>query len=258
MKTSSATTDTLSNKIVSKEEWIKAHAQHREKGIALTKMREQLSQERRDLPWEKVTENYLFDGPNGKVALADLFDGRSQLFVYHFMYGPDWEEGCAGCSFIGDHVDGARIHFEQADLSFVAISRAPLSKLQAFEKRMGWHFPWVSSFNNNFNFDYFVSYTQEDLDKGPVFRDFKMRKINSPENHGVSVFYKDEQGDIYHTYSTFGRGCEMLIGAFNFLDLVPKGRNENGEVMPWVKLHDQYPNQQPSEAANNGAKSCCH
>lgn len=243
---------TMPNKIVSREEWIKAHTKHREHELELTRFRDRISQERRELPWVKITEDYTFDGPNGKVSLADLFDGRSQLFVYHFMFAPEWEEGCSGCSFVADHVDSARIHFEQADLSFAAISRAPVEKLEAFKKRMGWTFNWVSSNHNSFNYDFQVSFKQEDLDKGPVYYDFKMRKINSQDNPAASVFIKDEEGNIYHTFSTFSRGVEILVGAFNFLDWVPKGRNEHGEIMPWVKLHDQY------NATNGAAKACCH
>jgi len=253
MENSSSTTTapgTMPHRIVSREEWIKAHTRHRERELELTRFREKISEERRELPWVQITEDYVFDGPNGKVSLSDLFDGRSQLFVYHFMFDPSWEEGCDGCSFVSDHVDGARIHFEQADLSFVAISRAPIEKLEAFKKRMGWTFNWVSSNHNNFNYDFHVSYKQEDLDKGPVYHDFKMRKLSSKEHPAASIFIKDEAGNIYHTLSTFSRGIEILLGAFNFLDWVPKGRNEHGEVMPWVRHHDKY---------NNGtARSCCH
>ncbi len=240
------------HQIVSREAWIKAHTQHRERELELTRFREKISQERRDLPWVQITENYVFDGPGGQVSLADLFDGRSQLFVYHFMFDPAWEEGCTGCSFVADHVDDSRIHFEQADLSFAAISRAPIEKLEAFKKRMGWTFNWVSSFHNNFNYDFHVSYRQEDLDKGPVYHDFKMRNIRSKEHPAASIFIKDEAGNIYHTFSTFSRGVEILLGAFNFLDWVPKGRNEPGDIMAWVKHHDKYNN------ANDAAKTCCH
>jgi len=174
------------------------------------------------------------------VTLAELFQGRSQLFVQHFMLGPDWTEGCAGCSFQADHVDAARQHFEQADLSFVAVARAPYAKIAAFKKRMGWRFPWVSSAGNSFNYDYHVSFHEEELKHGKAFYSYRTIDPGIDELPGVSVFYKDGDGPIYHTYSSYARGGEELTGAFNFLDMVPKGRNEPDSIMQWVRHHDKY------------------
>jgi len=226
--------------VVSQEEWITARQGLLQKEKELTRHMDEVARLRRELPWVRVTKNYVFEGPNDNQTLADLFKGRSQLVVYHFMFGPDWTEGCQGCSFLSDHVDGARIHFEHHDVKFVAISRAPIDKLQAFKKRMGWTFDWVSSANTDFNFDYHASYTREELDKGPVFHNFKMQKLNFEEQPGISVFYKDEDGNIFHTWSGYERAGDILIGADNYLDLTPKGRNEEGNMGNWMRYHDQY------------------
>jgi predicted dithiol-disulfide oxidoreductase (DUF899 family) len=199
-----------------------------------------MSAARRELPWMKVETDYVFEGPDGPVSLADLFDGRSQLIVYHFMYGPGWEEGCPGCSFVCDHVDAARRHFEHHDVAYVTVSRAPLADFQAFKERMGWTFRWVSSSQNSFNYDFGVSYHREDLDHGPVLHNFVMQKLSGEEQPGLTVFTRDEEGNIYRTYSTYERGLDLLIGAYNYLDLTPKGRNESSP-MDWMSFHDQYP-----------------
>jgi predicted dithiol-disulfide oxidoreductase (DUF899 family) len=182
----------------------------------------------------------VFEGQDGPVSLSDLFGGRSQLIVYHFMYGPGWDEGCPGCSFVCDHVDAARQHFEHHDVAYVAVSRAPLAEFQAFKKRMGWTFPWVSSNKNSFNYDFGVSYRREDLDKGPVLHNFVLQKLSGEEQPGLSVFMKDAEGNIYRTYSTYERGLDLLIGAYNYLDLTPMGRNESS-AMEWMSFHDRYP-----------------
>jgi len=183
----------------------------------------------------------VFDGPKGKETLADLFDGCSQLIVYHFMFGPDWEEGCKSCSYVADHFNGANWHLPQRDVTLVAISRAPLSKLEAYKKRMGWRFKWLSSHGNDFNFDYHVSFTKEDDEKNKVYYNYRTGEFISGELPGLSVFYKNEDGDIFHTYSTYARGLDILMGTYNFLDLVPKGRDENPDSpMDWVRRHDQY------------------
>jgi len=230
------------NRIVSRDEWLAVRKQHLIREKELTRLRDQLSAERRALPWVKVEKTYVFDGPDGKATLADLFDGRSQLIVQHFMFGPGWEEGCVGCSFGADHVDGARLHFEHRDVTFVAVSRAPLAQLEAFKKRMDWRFKWVSSFGSDFNYDFHVSFTKDDEAKGKAFYNFELRDFESEEMSGISVFYKDGNGDIFHTYSTYARGDELLSSAYMYLDLVPKGRDEAGLPYPsaWWRHHDKY------------------
>ena len=230
------------NRIVSRDEWLAARKQHLKKEKELTRLRDRLSAERRALPWVKVEKNYVFDAPEGKKTLADLFDGRSQLIVQHFMFGPGWEEGCVGCSFGADHVDGARLHFEHRDVTFVAVSRAPLPQLAAFKKRMGWRFTWVSSFGSDFNYDFHVSFTKDDEAKGKAFYNFELRDFESEEMSGISVFYRDGNGDIFHTYSTYARGDELLSSAYMYLDLVPKGRDEADLPYPsaWWRHHDKY------------------
>jgi predicted dithiol-disulfide oxidoreductase (DUF899 family) len=204
-----------------------------------TRMRDKLSAQRRELPWVIVEKDYVFDGPEGKKSLSELFEGKSQLIVYHMMYGPGWEEGCPGCSFVSDHVDAARQHFQYHDIAYAAISRAPLADFLPWKERMDWSFPWYSSSGNDFNYDFGVSFRREDLDKGPVFYNFTNQKLNSDEQPGLSVFVKDTEGNIYWTYSTYERGLDLLVGAYNFIDLTPVGRNESGP-MDWVKYHDQY------------------
>jgi predicted dithiol-disulfide oxidoreductase (DUF899 family)/predicted SnoaL-like aldol condensation-catalyzing enzyme len=232
-------TPVRSHKVVSREEWLKARKALLAKEKELTRQRDELSRQRRELPWVKVEKNYIFDGPKGQETLADLFDRRSQLIIYHFMFGPGWEEGCSGCSFLADHIDGARVHLEHHDVSLVVASRAPLPQLEAFKKRMGWRFKWVSSNGSDFNYDFGVSYKREDLDQGNVFHNFQMQKLSSEEQPGLSVFYRAEAGDIFHTYSTYERGLDLCVGAYNYLDLMPKGRNESSP-QDWVRLHDRY------------------
>ena len=228
--------------IASREEWIVARKLLLAKEKQLTRELDALAQARRDLPWVKVEKTYVFDGPNGKETLADLFDGRTQLIVQHFMFGPDWPEGCVGCSFKSDHIDGARVHLEHHDVSFVSVSRAPIEKIEAYRKRMGWTFKWVSSYQNDFNYDYGVSFRPGEPGTYNYVQ-YAAAPDGMDEASGDSVFSMDEAGDIYHTYSTYGRGDEKLVGAYNYLDLTPKGRNETGprfNLMDWVKRHDQY------------------
>ena len=229
-------------KVVSSAEWLVARRELLGREKELTKLRDEVSSQRRQLPWVKVAKNYIFDGPAGKVALADLFAGKSQLVVYHFMFGPDWNEGCPSCSFNMDHTDGALVHLAQRDVSFAAISRAPLPKIAAFQKRMGWRFPWVSSHENDFNHDFHVSFTSEEMAKGQVDYNYSLTKFPSTEAPGISVFYKDKTGNVFHTYSTYARGTETVIGTYNYLDLVPKGRDEDELPfsMAWLRHHDRY------------------
>ena len=228
--------------IVSEAEWLIARKDLLTREKEFSRQRDALSAARRQLPMVKIDKEYVFDGPNGKETLADLFDGRSQLIVYHLMFGPDWEEGCKSCSYLADHFDGATWHLPHRDVTFVVTSRAPLSEFEPYKKRMGWRFKWVSSHGSDFNFDYHVSFTKEDEKKNKVYYNYKEGEFVSDELPGLSVFYKDEHGDIFHSYSTYARGLDILVGTYNFLDLVPKGRNENPEsTMDWVRRHDQYP-----------------
>jgi len=230
------------HKVVSRDEWLVARKEHLAKEKEFTRLRDQLSQERRALPWEKVEKEYVFEGPNGKETLADLFEGRGQLIIYHFMYGPDWTEGCPSCSFWTENFNGIVIHLKHRDINLVAVSRAPLDKLKAYKKRMGWSFKWVSSFGNDFNRDYHVSFTSDEVKKGEMFYNFRIGKFSSEELPGISVFYKNQQGDVFHTYSCYSRGLDMLNGAYHYMDLVPKGRDEDDlpHSMAWLRRHDQY------------------
>ena len=230
------------HKIVSPDEWLAARKAHLANEKTFTKARDELSRQRRELPWVKVDKTYLFDGPNGKQTLADLFGGNSQLIVYHFMFGPGWEQGCPSCSLLADHFDGSVIHLAQRDVSFLVVSRAPLAQIEAFKQRMGWHFKWVSSFGNDFNYDYHVSFTAEEKAKGDVLYNYTCQEFPSEEAPGASVFYKNAAGEVFHTYSSYGRGLDIFIGAYNFLDVAPKGRDEDALAysMAWVRHHDRY------------------
>jgi predicted dithiol-disulfide oxidoreductase (DUF899 family) len=229
-------------RIVSRDEWLAARKNLLAKEKQLTREHDALAAERRQLPWVKVEKNYVFDGLNGKVALSDLFDGKSQLIIYHFMFGPDWQEGCPSCSFNMDHTDGALVHLAQRDVSFAAVSRAPLFKIEAFKKRMGWRFVWVSSFGTDFNYDYHASFTPEEIAKGKVDYNFDLGAFPSTEAPGISVFYKDKSGSIFHTYSAYARGTETTVNTYNYLDFVPKGRDEDALpfTMSWLRHHDRY------------------
>ena len=229
-------------KVVSSAEWLAARKEFLAKEKEFTRLRDELSRQRRELPWEKIEKPYVFDGPNGKATLAELFDGRSQLIVYHFMFGPGWKEGCPSCSFLADHFDGPAVHLANRDVTLAVVSRAPLTEIEAFKKRMGWRFKWVSSFGSDFNRDYHVSFTKDEMAAGKVLYNYGMTEFPSEEAPGASVFYKDAAGNIFHTYSSYGRGLDILLGAYNFLDLAPKGRDEDGLAftMAWVRHHDRY------------------
>lgn len=230
------------HEIVPHDVWLAARKALLAREKEFTRLRDELSAERRALPWEKVDKRYHFTGPNGEANLSDLFTGKSQLVVYHFMLGPDWKEGCKSCSFWADNFDGIAVHLKHRDVSFVVVSRAPLSKLLAYQKRMGWSFPWVSSFGSDFNFDYQVSFTKEQLDAGEAYHNYEIRPNTMSELAGFSVFAKDAAGNIFHSYSTYARGLDMLNGAYHILDMTPKGRDEAGlkTTMEWVRRHDQY------------------
>lgn len=230
------------HKIVSKEEWLVARKELLAREKESTRLRDQLSAERRKLPWVKVESEYLFDTPKGQESLSDLFEGRSQLIIYHFMYGPDWAEGCPSCSFWADNFNGINIHLNHRDINLVVVSRARLETLEAYKRRMNWSFRWVSSFGSDFNRDYNVSFTPEEAEKGEVFYNFRVGKVPGEEVQGISVFYKNEQGDVFHTYSCYARGLDMVNGAYHYMDLAPKGRDEGSlpYTMAWLSRNDQY------------------
>jgi predicted dithiol-disulfide oxidoreductase (DUF899 family) len=228
-------------KIVSHDQWIKARQRLLVKEKELTRLRDKLSAERRKLPWEKVSKQYAFDGPQDKQTLAELFDGRSQLVVYHFMFHPDWDAGCPHCSRWADNFNGVIVHLNQRDVTMIAVSRAPYAKLAAYRERMGWSFKWMSSFGTDFNFDYRVSFTADEMARKKAFYNFKLQNPEVGEREGVSVFFKDRKAGVFHTYSTFARGIDMLNVDYHYLDLVPKGRDEGGRGPFWVRRHDEYP-----------------
>jgi predicted dithiol-disulfide oxidoreductase (DUF899 family) len=253
------------SKVVSQAEWLAARTQLLSKEKEFTRLRDDLSRQRRELPWEKVEKQYAFDGRNGKETLSDLFAGKSQLIVYHFMFGPGWEQGCPSCSLVADHVDGSVVHLAARDVTLVVVSRAPLAQIETFKKRMDWQFKWVSSFGIDFNRDFHVSFTKDEAAKGQTYYNYVMQQFPSEEGPGASVFYKDGAGHVFHTYSSYGRGLDMLIGAYNWLDLAPKGRDEDAlaHSMAWVRHHDRYadgqlvdPNAQ-SVSAKTPDSSCC-
>jgi predicted dithiol-disulfide oxidoreductase (DUF899 family) len=241
----------MQHSIVSQEQWLAARKALLAKEKEFTKRRDEISRQRRELPWVKVDKSYLFDTPAGQQSLGDLFDGRSQLIVYHFMLGPGWKDGCPSCSFLADHFDGAAIHLAQRDVTLVVVSRAPLAEIEAYQRRMGWRFKWVSSFGTDFNHDFQVSFTPEEIAKSEVYYNYAMGKFPSEEAPGLSAFSKNDAGEIFHTYSAYARGLDILVGAYNFLDLAPKGRDEDALpwTMAWVRRHDEY---------QGAAQPCCH
>ena len=231
----------MTQAIVSRDEWLTARKALFAKERAMTHALDALRAERRQLPWVRIEKNYVFDGPQGECTLGDLFGDQSQLAIYHFMLTPGSDHLCPGCSYTVDHVDAARQHFEHADLAFAAVSRAPIERIEEVRKRMGWTFAWVSSGDGDFNYDFCVSFRPEDRAAGRATYNYGLTPIRtSPDMFGVSIFVKDENGDIFHSYSTYHRGSELLMGAFNWLDLTPKGRNETGGTMSWLRLHDEY------------------
>ncbi len=239
MESTVTSAPTSGHRIVSEAEWLEASQKLLAREKELTRMRDQINRERMDLPWVKVEKSYTFEGEQGNRSLSDLFEGKSQLIVYHFMFGPGWEEGCPGCSFVSDHVDAARMHFEHHDIAYAAVSRAPLTELLPYKHRMGWTFPWYSSAGTDFNYDFQASFHPEDLEKGTVLYNHTQQKLKSQEQPGLSVFYKETDGTLYRTYSSYERGLDLLIGAYNFIDLTPMGRNEESP-MDWMRYHDRY------------------
>ncbi len=236
--------------VVPREQWLAKRKELLRKEKELTRLHDQLAAERQDMPWTRMDKDYLFDAPDGKVSLAELFAGRSQLVIYHFMFGPDWQEGCPSCSYVSDHINAALPHLAARDVTVTMVSRAPLAKIEPFKKRMGWRFAWVSSHDSDFNHDFHVSFTKEELAQGKVGYNYTLQEFPSEEAPGLSVFYRDAAGEIFHTYSSFGRGLETLLGTYMMLDLVPKGRDEDGLDFPmaWVRYHDRYDTNQFADA----------
>lgn len=230
------------SKVVSRQEWLAARKALLAKEKSFSRQRDELARERRGLPWVRIEKDYLFDGPAGKASLADLFGAQSQLIVYHFMLGPGWAAGCPSCSYLADHFDGALPHLAARDVSFAAISRAPLAEIRKFQKRMGWRFPWLSSHGNDFNYDFHVSFKPEQRAGGKVPYNYGEMAFTGEELPGASAFYKDAEGGVFHTYSAYARGLDLMIGAYNWLDIAPKGRDEEGlaHTMSWVRHHDSY------------------
>ncbi len=249
--------------IVDEKEWLSARKELLQKEKEFTRQRDEISRLRRELPWVKVEENYVFAGPQGNETLADLFAGKSQLIIYHFMFGPGWEEGCPSCSMVADHLEGSLTHLANRDVRVAVVSRARISQIEAFKKRMGWNFKWVSSFENGFNRDYNVSFSQQEVAQQNMYYNYQMQHFPSDEAPGLSAFYKDEEGNIFHTYSTYGRGLDILLGVYNFLDMAPKGRDEDALAysMAWVRHHDRYPEDvvttKSSSPTKSTAASCC-
>ena len=232
----------MRNKVVSHDEWLIARQDLLAAEKELIRQQDALTRRRMALPWERVEKAYQFETPDGIRTLAELFEGRSQLMVYHFMFGPDWEQGCKSCSFWADNFDGISVHLNHRDVTFTAVSRAPLAKIEAYRQRMGWHFPWVSTAGSDFNLDYHASFTPEQIAVGQAYYNYAMQPATESEQVAISVFYRSEQGEVFHTYSSYGRGVEVVNGAYHWLDLAPKGRDEDtlSYPMEWVRRHDQY------------------
>lgn len=236
-------TDTARNhRVVSKDEWLAERKALLAREKELTRLGDEIASERRALPWVRIEKDYAFDAPGGRRTLAELFEGRRQLLVQHFMFAPGWEQGCPSCSYMADHVDGMTVHLAHRDVTFIAVSRAPLADIERFRTRMGWRFKWVSSHASDFNFDFRVSFTSEETAKGEINYNFGSWPHAFDEWPGVSVFYKNDAREVFHTYSTYGRGVEVMMGAYRMLDLTPQGRNERdvAHKMEWVRHHDRY------------------
>jgi predicted dithiol-disulfide oxidoreductase (DUF899 family) len=249
---------TKDHRVVSRDEWIAERKTLLAREKELTALRDQIARERRALPWVRIDKSYVFDTPEGRRSLGELFEGRRQLLVQHFMFAPGWEQGCPSCSFMADHSDGMNVHLAHRDVTFVAISRAPLAEIEPFRRRMGWRFKWVSSHGTDFNRDFGVTFTPEEVAKGKLYYNYGEWPFASEEWPGISVFYKDDTGDIFHTYSTYGRGVEVMMGTYDMLDLTPKGRDERDvdHKMEWVRHHDRY-EQVPGQKAVPAVGACC-
>ncbi|TDP71545.1 DUF899 domain-containing protein [Roseateles toxinivorans] len=254
-----ATADNTHHPVVSHERWLAERIKLLEREKELTRWNDQLAQERRALPWVRMDKDYVFETPMGPRRLADLFDGRRQLLVQHFMFAPGWEQGCKSCSFMADHHDGMTAHLAQRDVTLLAVSCAPLADIERFRQRMGWRFKWVSSQGSDFNRDFHVSFTPQELASGEVHYNYKLQPFPQAEAPGISVFYRDDGGQVFHTYSRFGRGVEVMMGTYHLLDLTPVGRDEEGMAygMEWLRHHDRYEPAAPVKAAPAAAGSAC-
>jgi predicted dithiol-disulfide oxidoreductase (DUF899 family) len=257
MNTDIAEVSSANHPIVSRDRWVAARKALLAREKELTRLADQIARERRALPWVRIDKDYVFDAPEGRRTLADLFEGRRQLLVQHFMLAPGWEQGCPSCSFMADHTDGMNVHLAQRDVTLLAVSRAPLAEIARFRQRMGWQFRWVSSFAN-FNHDFGVSFTPQERARGEVHYNYRMQPFESEELPGISVFYKDDTGEVFHTYSTYRRGVEVMMGAYHLMDLTPRGRDEDGLSygMEWVRHHDRY-EPAPLAKAAPAVGSCC-
>jgi predicted dithiol-disulfide oxidoreductase (DUF899 family) len=257
MNAATTQANVVNHPVVSPDRWIAERKALLVREKELTRLQDEIARQRRALPWERIDKAYTFDTPEGRRTLADLFEGRSQLMVQHFMLGPGWEQGCPSCSFMADHTDGMNVHLAHRDITFVAISRAPLAEIERFRQRMGWQFKWVSSHGSEFNHDFRVSFTPEERARGngEVYYNYGMQPFPAEEAPGISLFYKNDAGEVFHTYSTFGRGVEVMMGTYNMLDLAPKGRDEEGlsYVMQWVRHHDRY-----EPVPKSGGECCAH
>jgi len=251
MNTATAEIGTTRHPVVSRDRWLAERRRLLAREKEITRLRDQLARERRALPWVRIEKDYTFDTPEGRRTLADLFEGRRQLLVQHFMLGPGWAEGCPSCSYMADHLDGMQVHLMHRDVTLRVVSRAPLAEIERFRARMGWRFRWVSSHGSDFNRDFGVSFTQQEIASGEVRYNYVTQAFPAEEAPGISVFYKDDADQVFHTYSTYGRGVEVMMGTYDLLDLTPKGRDEHnpGHTMDWVRHHDRY------ETAAAG--SCC-
>ena len=257
MNTTTIATNAANHPVVSHDDWLAQRKQLLAREKEMTHLRDQLAADRRALPWVRLAKTYTFDTPDGPRTLAQLFDGRCQLMIQHFMLAPGWEQGCKSCSFMADHLAGAKIHLEHRDVTVLLVSHAPLAEIERFRQRMGWDFDWVSAFDSDFNFDFHVSFTPETRVDGEVEYNYHRTKFPQEEAPGISFFYKDDAGDVFHTYSTFGRGVEVMMGTYHLLDMAPQGRGEEQDAygMEWVRHHDRYEPAPAASAASAG--SCC-
>jgi predicted dithiol-disulfide oxidoreductase (DUF899 family) len=262
MSIATAERRTADHSIVSSERWLAERKALLAQEKELTQLHDRIAQARRALPWVRIEKDYVFDTAEGPRSLAELFDGRRQLLVQHFMLGPDWAQGCPSCSYMADHADGMNVHLAQRDVTFLAVSRAPLAQIERFHQRMGWKFRWVSSHGSDFNHDFGVSFTQQQIASGKVAYNYTTQAFPAEEAPGLSVFYRDDTGAVFHTYSTYGRGVEVMMGTYQMLDLTPRGRDEHnpGRTMDWVRHHDRYEPQATAKAVAVAAPVavCCH
>ncbi|MDM0074617.1 thioredoxin family protein [Variovorax sp. J2P1-59] len=259
MNTVAVEARTVDHPVVSMDRWVAERKALLAREKELTRLHDQIARERRALPWVHIEKDYVFDTPEGWRTLADLFEGRRQLLVQHFMLGPGWEEGCKSCSYMADHVDGMKVHLAHRDVTLMAVSRAPLAEIEVFRRRMGWQFRWVSSYGTDFNHDFGVSFTPDELARDEVYYNFDMQPFPREEAPGISVFYRSDAGQVFRTYSTYGRGVEVMMGTYSLLDLTPQGRGEDNPLyaMDWVRHHDRYEPEPHAKSTPKSVGACC-